>query len=65
MTRYLARPPLSWETHLPAFSRKCQLVLLSEYNIPEKITQLETWMREALAPCTHLETSKEIRCLGE
>ncbi|AWY01801.1 adenosylmethionine--8-amino-7-oxononanoate transaminase [Marinomonas primoryensis] len=49
---------------LACAAANASLSLLSEYNIPEKITQLETWMREALAPCTHLEQVKEIRCLG-
>ncbi len=49
---------------LACSAANASLSLLSEYNIPEKITQLETWMREALAPCTHLEQVKEIRCLG-
>jgi adenosylmethionine-8-amino-7-oxononanoate aminotransferase len=49
---------------LACAAANASISLLSEYNIPEKITQLETWMREALAPCTHLEQVKEIRCLG-
>ncbi|MDE8603768.1 adenosylmethionine--8-amino-7-oxononanoate transaminase [Marinomonas sp. RSW2] len=49
---------------LACAAANASLLLLSEYNIPEKITQLETWMREALAPCTHLKQVKGVRCLG-
>lgn len=49
---------------LACAAANASLSLLSEYDIPEKITQLERWMKDALIPCTQLEQVKEIRCLG-
>ncbi|ETI61532.1 adenosylmethionine--8-amino-7-oxononanoate transaminase [Marinomonas profundimaris] len=49
---------------LACAAANASLSLLGEYDIPEKITQLERWMKDALIPCTQLEQVKEIRCLG-
>jgi adenosylmethionine-8-amino-7-oxononanoate aminotransferase len=49
---------------LACAAANASLSLLGEYDIPEKITQLERWMKDALLPCTQLEQVKEIRCLG-
>jgi adenosylmethionine-8-amino-7-oxononanoate aminotransferase len=49
---------------LACSAANASLDLLSEYNIPEKISQLETWMKEALEPCEQLEQVKEVRCFG-
>ncbi|WP_111639180.1 adenosylmethionine--8-amino-7-oxononanoate transaminase [Marinomonas shanghaiensis] len=49
---------------LACSAANASLSLLSEYNIPEKITQLEAWMKDALSPCEKLQQVKEVRCLG-
>ncbi|NLQ16521.1 adenosylmethionine--8-amino-7-oxononanoate transaminase [Marinomonas sp. M1K-6] len=49
---------------LACSAANASLSLLSEYDIAEKITQLERWMQDALTPCEQLEQVKEVRCLG-
>lgn len=49
---------------LACSAANASLSILSEYNIPEKISQLETWMKKALEPCEQLEQVQEVRCLG-
>ena len=49
---------------LACSAANASLSLLMRYNIPEKITQLESWMKNALAPCTKLEQVEDVRCFG-
>lgn len=49
---------------LACASANASLTLLNSYDIPKKISQLERWMKEALAPCESLEQVVEVRCLG-
>lgn len=49
---------------LACSAANASLSLLMRYNIPEKITQLENWMKTALAPCAKLEQVEEVRCFG-
>ncbi|MCB5161951.1 adenosylmethionine--8-amino-7-oxononanoate transaminase [Marinomonas algarum] len=49
---------------LACAAANASLALLDSYDIPQKITQLESWMKNALAPCESLEQVKEVRCLG-
>lgn len=49
---------------LACAAANASLALLDGYDIPEKITQLETWMKNALMPCQQLEQVKDVRCLG-
>ena len=49
---------------LACSAANASLSLLSEYNIPEKISQLENWMKASLIKCEELVQVKEVRCLG-
>lgn len=49
---------------LACSAANASLTLLSQYEIPKKISQLENWMREALNQCEALEQVQDVRCLG-
>ena len=49
---------------LACAAANASLELLQEYNIAEKIGQLEGWMQQALAPCQQLASVKDVRCFG-
>ncbi|MEP0071304.1 MAG: adenosylmethionine--8-amino-7-oxononanoate transaminase [Marinomonas sp.] len=49
---------------LACSAANASLTLLSQYDIPKKISQLENWMREALNQCEALEQVQDVRCLG-
>ncbi len=49
---------------LACAAANASLSLLNQYDIVEHISQLETWMKEALSPCEQLKQVKEVRCLG-
>lgn len=49
---------------LACAAANASLSLLMEYNLVEKIAQLEHWMKTALKPCESLKQVKEVRCFG-
>lgn len=49
---------------LACSAANASLTLLSQYEIPKKISQLENWMKETLAQCEALEQVQDVRCLG-
>lgn len=49
---------------LACAAANASLSLLMEYNLVEKIAQLEHWMETALKPCETLKQVKEVRCFG-
>lgn len=49
---------------LACAAANASLSLLMEYNLVEKIAQLEHWMEIALKPCETLKQVKEVRCFG-
>lgn len=49
---------------LACSAANASLTLLNQYDIPKKISQLESWMRETLMQCEALEQVQDVRCLG-
>ncbi|MCV2401408.1 adenosylmethionine--8-amino-7-oxononanoate transaminase [Marinomonas sp. C2222] len=49
---------------LACSAANASLKLLTKYNIPVKVGQLENWLQEFLSPCSSLKQVKDVRCLG-